>query len=159
MILHVLKNPSASTLATCREAPDNTPAPEGWESMTVAEFTAWRDAELAAGWAPPPPPPVEPPYPPEVGSGQIRAALIAEGWVAYPDPQNPTRTPDEVLDAWALGLINTYVADAGQRVIATLLWHNASGFKFGNVFIELIAGVMGKSLEQRKQLFRTADTF
>jgi hypothetical protein len=126
---------------------------DGWAAANNPKLAVWE------AYTPPEPPPVEPPYPPEVGSGQIRAALIAEGWVAYPDPQNPTRTPDEVLDAWAIGLINTYVADAGQRVIATLLWHNASGFKFGNVFIELIAGVMGKSLEQRKQLFRTADTF
>ena len=124
-------------------------APEGYALRPTIEAD-WSAPRVSIG---------EPPYPPEVGSGQIRAALIAEGWVAYPDPQNPTRTPDEVLDAWALGLINTYVADAGQRVIATLLWHNASGFKFGYVFIELIAGVMGKSLEQRKQLFRTADTF
>ena len=152
MIFHVVKNPSPHTLAQCVEAPDGTPAPQGWEVMTVAEFEAWRDAELAAGWAPPP---VEPPYPPEVGSFQIRAALVAKGWVQITNADNP----DADLDAWALGLINTYVSDPAKRIIARMAWHNASGFKFTNEFIVLISAVLGKTEEDRKELFRTADTF
>lgn len=52
MILHVKKHPSTDTLATCHEAEDGTPAPQGFEAMTVAGFEAWRAAEIAGGWAP-----------------------------------------------------------------------------------------------------------
>ena len=53
MVLHVKKHPSADTLARCIEAADGTPAPEGFEAMTVSEFEAWRADEIAAGWDPP----------------------------------------------------------------------------------------------------------
>jgi hypothetical protein len=94
-------------------------------------------------------------YPPEVGSFQIRAALVAKGWVTITNADNP----DADLDAWALGLINTYVSDPAKRIIARMAWHNASGFKFTNEFIVLISAVLGKTEEDRKELFRTADTF
>lgn len=94
------------------------------------------------------------PHPFEVGAGQIRAALIALGWVEITNLTNP----DADLDTWALGLISN-IPDQSQRLIATVLWHNAGGFKFDNEFIVFAAGVLGKTEEERKQLFRIAATF
>ncbi len=47
MILHVLKHPDPKTLATCAEVAEGTPVPNGWEAMTVSEFSAWEAAEIA----------------------------------------------------------------------------------------------------------------
>jgi hypothetical protein len=59
MILHVLKHPDPHNLAVCHETTETAPVPPGWEAMTVAAYEAWRDAEIAGGWAPPPAPPVQ----------------------------------------------------------------------------------------------------
>jgi hypothetical protein len=78
MILHVKKKPDAHTLAVCVQA-DGTPAPEGWEAMAVPEFEQWRDAELAAGWAPPPPPPAPPQVPWAISNADLRRQLARAG--------------------------------------------------------------------------------
>ena len=59
MTLHVLKHPDDSMLAKCIEAADGANPPQGYESMTVAEFKSWEAQEIANGWTPilPPPPP------------------------------------------------------------------------------------------------------
>jgi hypothetical protein len=90
-----------------------------------------------------------------VGSFQIRAALVARGWVTITNPDDP----DADLDTWALNLINTYISDPQQRMVARMGWRNASGYKFHNEFIVLICAALGKTKEDRKDLFRTADTF
>lgn len=95
------------------------------------------------------------PVPFEVGSGQIRAALVALGWVTIQNPSNA----DAEVDAWAAALIELAVQDPGQKTIAHLLWKNASGFKRQNQFILLVATILEKTSDETDTLFRTAATF
>lgn len=101
------------------------------------------------------PEPGLPPVPFEVGSGQIRAALVALGWVTIQNPSNA----DAEVDAWAAALIELAVQDPGQKAIALLLWRNASAFKRNNPFILLVATILGKTGEETDTLFRTAVNF
>ena len=156
MILHVKKHPDATTIAECREYRGVAPSlPDGYEEMTPQEYQAWVDAEIANGWAPPVVPPPPEPVPQEVGSGQIRAALVALGWITLTNPSNA----DAEVDAWATALIEGAVPDPATKAIAHLLWRNASTFKRDNQFVLLVATILEKTTEQTDQLFRTASTF
>ena len=138
------------TTRTCREMPDDAQPAEGFVVLdTIAELEAWKTAN------PPEPEPYVAPVPSEVGSGQIRAALVAEGWVTITTPS----TPDPEIDAWVSALIEAAVANPGQKAIAYLLWHNASVFKRTDQFVLMVAALTGKTSEQIDQLFTTANTF
>lgn len=95
------------------------------------------------------------PVPFEVGSGQIRAALVAAGWVTITNPSNP----DPEIDTWVSAMLEAAVPDTGQKTIAYLLWHNASSFKRNNQFIALVSALTGKTQQQTDDLFRLAATF
>jgi hypothetical protein len=123
----------------------------------ILTWTAANNPKLAfwAAYTPPEPEPYVAPVPSEVGSGQIRAALVAEGWVTITTPS----TPDPEIDAWVSALIEAAVANPGQKAIAYLLWHNASVFKRSDQFVLMVAALTGKTSEQIDQLFTTANTF
>jgi len=95
------------------------------------------------------------PVPQEVGSGQIRAALVALGWVTVQNPSNA----DAEVDAWGSALIELAVSDPAQKTIAHLLWKNASVFKRNDAFVLVVAAVLQKTSEETDTLFRTAATF
>ncbi len=122
---------------------------DAWAAANNPKAAVWED------YTPPEPEPYVEPVPQEVGSGQIRAALVALGWITLTNPSNA----DAEVDAWASALIELAVSDPGQKAIAHLLWRNASGFKRENQFILLVATILEKTSEETDTLFRTAATF
>lgn len=91
----------------------------------------------------------EPPVPGIVGSGQIRAAMIASGIAA----------DDAALDALIEGALAGAIADPTERAIALTLWRNASDFKRDNAFIAAAQAALGKTSAEIDDLFRIAVTF
>jgi len=84
---------------------------------------------------------------------QFRAALVAEGWVTITTPNNP----DADLNAWANAQIAANIADANNRVRARLAWAHSALFVFGSPLVNALA--TGKTAQEKRQLFRTADDF
>lgn len=87
--------------------------------------------------------------PDEVGSGQIRAALIALDVAA----------DDDALDSLITTAITNAVADAKQRAIALTLWRNAATFKRDNAFVVAVQAALGKTDADMDNIFRLAATF
>lgn len=87
--------------------------------------------------------------PTKVGSGQIRAALIASGLAA----------DDAALDTLVEGALTNALADATRRAIALTLWRNASEFHRAHAFIATAQAALGQSPDQIDDLFRLAATF
>lgn len=151
MNLFVLKNPTAETLAKTAPA-DGAGPPIGWESMTDAEFEAWRSEEIANGWAPPVA--ASDAVPPEVGAYQIREAMIRHGFFVPETPQ-----PDyKLLDAWIEGLMDMAITNAAQNAAAKRAWRTATAVKRGNEFLPVVAWAAGKTEAEVDELFRLAVT-
>lgn len=95
------------------------------------------------------PPPIVAAVPASVGSGQIRAAMIASGLGA----------DDAALDSLINGALTAAVADPTQRAIALALWGYASEFRRDNAFIATARAALGMTDAQIDDLFRLAATF
>lgn len=95
-----------------------------------------------------PPPALLSAVPASVGSGQIRAALIASGVAA----------DDDALST-AIETILANIPDATQRAIAVTLWRNASEFRRDHPFINIVQGALNKTHAEIDDLFRLAATF
>lgn len=123
-------------------------ADDGRTFWTASDTPSADDAAAAVANPQNPPSPVAP-VPTVVGSGQIRAALIACGVAA----------DDDALNALVEAALAGAIADTTQRAIALTLWRNASEFVRGNAFIATAKGALGLSDEQVDDLFRLAATF
>lgn len=115
--------------------------PDGWQFLNEAQFAAWRQANPL-----PPPPPAA--VPQTVGSGQIRAAMIASGYAGN----------DDALSALIESLLET-IPDSRQRAIAVTLWRNASEFRRDHPFLGAVKAGLGKNDADIDDLFRLAATF
>jgi hypothetical protein len=115
--------------------------PDGWQFLNAEQFAAWRVAN-------PPPPPPPPPVPQTVGSGQIRAAMIAAGYAGNDDALSVL--VESILDA---------IPDPKQRAIAVTLWRNASEFRRDHPFLGAFKAGLGKTDADIDDLFRLAATF
>lgn len=114
----------------------------------TANLPSAEDAAAAVATPQNPPAPVAP-VPSVVGSGQIRAALIASGIAA----------DDDALNGLVEGALTAAIADATERAIALTLWRNASEFVRDNAFIATAQAALGLSDAQVDDLFRLAATF
>ena len=132
MILHVLKHPDPQTLAHCLEADDLAPVPEGREAMTVAEFEAWKAAEIEAGWKPAVDVKNQLLVPSEVTPRQFRLALLA----VEIDPANITAMLD------------------GESLIE---WEYASSIRRDHPLIDSLADTLGKTSEEVDAIFINAN--
>lgn len=101
-------------------------------------------AHIAAKLAEPMPQPV----PAEVGSGQIRAGMIALGYAADMD----------ALDALIAAQLAA-IEDATQRAVAVALWRHATVFRREHTVISQVAAALEKSPADIDALFRLAATF
>ena len=100
MKFYVHKNPDLTTLAKCRELPDDAPSPGGsFELMTLAAYDAWMEEQIAGGWAPPPTPTPPPIVPVSVTPLQMRRALRAAGLKATVDAALASAS-EEVREEW-----------------------------------------------------------
>lgn len=126
---------------TYREVPSDKPLQViGAARIFISDSTPTQD-QMAALFT-------STPVPQEVGSGQIRAAMIVAGIAAN----------DDALDGLIEGALAN-IPDATQRAIATTLWRNASSFKRDNAFIESARAALGKTSSEIDDLFRLASTF
>lgn len=155
MKLVIKTNPTQYTLIERLLIPDESATPDGYTPSTEQDAQAWVNQQLANGWTAaehqPPPAPV----PQEVGRGQLHAAFVALEWIT---PTSPGAVVAEV-NTWITGMIDTAIADAGERTIAHALWGTAGTFKRAHPFMALVAAMAGKTSEDIDQLFRTAATF
>ena len=142
MILHVQKHPDHHTLARCTEQPDGTPAPEGWEAMTVEAFTAWRDAELAAGWSPPPVPPPPPQVPWAISNADLRRQLALRDI----DPESIT--------AYLKSL-----PPGRQRNLALADWEYANFFRRDHALLDQLAPSFGLSAADVDAMFLACEPY
>lgn len=104
-------------------------------------------AALAAHIANPPAPAVA--IPAEIGSGQIRAAMIAIGIAADVD----------ALDTLISTALAENIADATERAVALALWRHATTFKRNNAFILTAAAALGKTPAEIDEVFVLGATF
>ena len=139
MIYHVKKHPSAGNLATCVQAADTDPVPDGYEAMTREEFLAWKSAEIAAGWAPPAPAPEPEPVPAEVPMWALRAVLDLEGL-----------TPS----------INATLAQLPEptKTIGSRVWEYGNYMRRDSPMLNQLAAGLGKTSAEVDAYFRTAAT-
>lgn len=89
------------------------------------------------------------PVPAEVGSGQIRAAMIELEYAA----------DDSALDTLIEGAIVAAVPAGKERQKALTLWRNASTFKRTHPFISVVKAVLAKSDADIDALFILAASF
>jgi hypothetical protein len=115
--------------------------PDGWQLLNEAQFAEWR----AQNPLPPPPPD---PVPQTVGSGQIRAAMIASGYAS----------DDDALSA-TIEAILFQIPDQDHRAIAVTLWRNAAEFRRNHPFLGAVQAALGKTDADIDDLFRLAATF
>jgi hypothetical protein len=113
-----------------------------------ATAEAWpTDAVLAAQILNPPAP--APTVPAEVGSGQIRAAMIASGIAA----------DNAALDTLITTALTNAIADPTQRAIALALWGHATTFKRANAWVATAQTALGKTDAEIDTLFILAASF
>ena len=116
-------------------------------AVPCEDSTATLTAEaLAAHLANPPVAPVA--VPSEVGSGQLRAAMVRLGWAAN----------DDVINATIEAAIEAAIPAGTTREEARTLWRNASAFKRDHAFLGLVAVAMSKTADDVDALFITAAT-
>jgi hypothetical protein len=130
MILHVKKHPDPQTLASCFEVPIGTPVPVGYEVMSLADFDAWKAAELASGWRP----------------------------AAETQPVPQTITPWQLRKALnQLGLRNAVEAAIAQADQDTKDgWEFATEFRRDDEMLNAMASALGISDSELDDIFRLA---
>lgn len=114
--------------------------PDGWQFLNEAQFAVWRENNPA-------PAPVVP-VPQIVGSGVIRAAMIASGYAAN----------DDALSALIESILEA-IPDPSQKAIAITLWRNSSEFRRNHPFLKVVQSALGKTDKDIDDLFRLAATF
>lgn len=130
------KNPQP-TYTEWQTTGDATQLAAPWVEASEQELAAWQANNVPVPYVPP-----------EVGGGQITAAMIELDYAA---------TPGE-LDTLIVGIIEAAVPAGKERQKAIALWRRAGTFKRDHPMIEAVRLVLGKTHEQIDQLFQLADT-